>query len=88
MKSFKQYIRGTSTEPRDDAPQKLRMTLRLFIDCLELFDDTKSEEDRMVDVQLDYPQYDTFTVKVIWQGNESECISERLQSRLNVARKR
>jgi hypothetical protein len=84
MKSFKQHIRETSTEPQDNAPQKLRMTLRAFIDSLELFDDVKSEEDRMVDVQLDYPVYDTFTVKVLWQGDESECISERLRSRFRV----
>lgn len=88
MKSFKQHIRETSTEPQDDAPQKLRMTLRAFIDSLELFDDRKSEEDRMVDVQLDYPEYDTFSVKVIWQGDESECISERLQTRLRVGKNR
>lgn len=86
MKSFKQHIRETSTESQDNAPQKLRMTLRVFIDCLELFDDQKSEEDRMVDVQLDYPEYDTFTVKVLWQGDESEYISERLVSRFRVGK--
>lgn len=86
MKSFKQHVRETSTEPQDNAPKTLRMTLRAFLDSLELFDDQKSEEDRMVDVQLDYPVYDTFTVKILWQGDESDCISERLQSRFRVGK--
>lgn len=58
MKSFKQYIRETSTEP-DHAPRTFRMTLRDLIDSLEFFDG----KDRVVEVFLDSPMENAICVK-------------------------
>lgn len=59
MKSFKQHIRETSTEPQGNPPRTFRMTLRDLIDSLELFDG----KDRMVEVFLDSPMENAICVK-------------------------
>lgn len=79
MKSFKQFCRETieaPSDPQDNAPRTLRLTVTDLIAALELF-----EKDGTVEIRLDYPEPGTISVKFFAQGEETECIAERLRNR-------
>jgi hypothetical protein len=46
------------------------MPLQNLIDSLALLDALKSEDDHWVEIHLDYPLYDPFTVHIFTQGEE------------------
>ena len=62
---------ATSTELQDTAPQIVQMPLRDLIDSLALLDALKSEDDRWVEV-VDFPEYGTFSVEFLWQGEKTD----------------
>jgi|CXWL01.1.fsa_nt_gi hypothetical protein len=64
MKSFKQFIqeRNDLSFVHDDA---IIMRLRDFIDALELLDDQKSDEERLVEIREDVQEPGTYTVRLV-----------------------
>jgi hypothetical protein len=57
MNSFKQHLRETRevpSDPQDDAPRTLRLTVSDFIEALESF-----EKDGTVEIRLDCPEPST-----------------------------
>jgi hypothetical protein len=42
------------------------------IEALAVYVLQHSDEDRTVEIRLDYPKYDTFTLKFLAQGDETE----------------
>lgn len=69
MKSFKQYIREGNDVSfvHDDA---IIMNLRDFIDALELLDDRKTDEDRLVEIRGDCPEPGTLTLRLMIRDPE------------------
>jgi hypothetical protein len=70
MNSFKQHIRETSeapTDPRDNAPRTLLVTVEDLRDALGILGD-----DRTLEVKLDYPEFDSISVNLIPQVDETE----------------
>lgn len=75
MLTFKQFLRetrGFPTDPQYSAPCTLQMSLRDFIATLESYDALKSEEECTVEIRLDYPAYDSFTVHLVVRGEEND----------------
>ena len=69
MKSFKQYIRETSSEPQDTAPQELLvMDVRHFLDAVA----TNYEDDCTAEVTLNSPEPDSISVKFFPQTDETD----------------
>lgn len=64
MKSFTQYIqeRNDLSFVHDDA---IIMRLRDFIDALELLDDQKSDEERLVEIREDVPEPGAYAVRLV-----------------------
>lgn len=64
MKTFKQYIRERSDVSfvHDDA---IVMRLRDFIDALEVLDDQKSNQDRLVEIRVDVPELGSYAVRLV-----------------------
>jgi hypothetical protein len=70
MKSFKQYIRETIETPPDpqgNAPRTLLVTVEDLRDALGILGD-----DRTLEVTLDYPEFDSISVNLIPQVDETE----------------
>ncbi len=62
MKSFRQFVaeRNDLSSLHDNA---IVMRLRDFIDALELLDDQKSDEERLVEIREDVPEPGSFAVR-------------------------
>ena len=69
MKSFKQYIRETSREPQNDAPQEvLVMDVRHFIEAVT----TNYEDDCTAEVTLNSPEPNAISVKFFVPGEKDD----------------
>lgn len=66
MKSFTQYTQEQNDVSfvHDDA---IVMRLRDFIDALEVLDDQKSNQDRLVEIREDVPEPGAFAVRLVTQ---------------------
>ncbi len=69
--SLQQFIRQQAREPQDDT---ILMTLRDFIDALQLLDAQKTDQERIVELREDCPEPNTLAVRLVVreQGEESE----------------
>lgn len=70
MKSFKHYLRETmkaQTDQQDNPPHTFIVTVRDLIDALEIIG-----TDRTVEIRLEFPEYDTITVKFFGVGEEGD----------------
>ena len=63
--------KASYADPEDPAPRIVQMPLQDFIDSLSLLDARKSEEERWVEV-VDFPEYGTFSVEFLWQGEKTD----------------
>ena len=65
---------ATSTDSQDTSPRIVQMPLRDLIDQLSLLDALKSEDDRWVEI-VNSPEYGTFSVEFLGQGEEPDSAS-------------
>ena len=68
----------TPTESQDTTARVVRMPLRELIDSLALLDALKSEEERWVEI-VNFPEYGTFSVEFLSQGEETDRSSDSEQ---------
>lgn len=65
--SLRQFIQQQSREPQDSAPRTLLVTVKDLREALGVLGD-----DRTLEVKVDYPEYDSITVNLIPQVDETE----------------
>jgi hypothetical protein len=69
VKSFRRYIREYFPPLHDDA---ILMTLRDFIDALQLLNAKKSDGERLVEIREDCPEEGTYAVRLMVREQEEE----------------
>ncbi|MEI8014906.1 MAG: hypothetical protein WCH20_08715 [Nitrospira sp.] len=70
MKSFKQFIRESYPPLYEDA---ILMTLRDFIDRLEVFNAQKTNVERIVEIREDCPEPGTYAIRLLVRDQEEEA---------------
>ena len=69
MKSLRQQIRACAPRLHDDANL---MSLRDFIDALQVLDAKKSDGERLVEIREDCPEEGTYAVRLLERDQEEE----------------
>ena len=69
--SLQKFVQQAS-EPQDDT---ILMTLRDFIEALQLLDAQKTDQERIVEIREDCPDSGTLAVRLVVRGQEEETDS-------------